>query len=137
MYVYFNKATEETNEFLDIVRYGKKNHENWYFTFVGRDYKLGLKILYFAKIGLTEQSIETQQQSLCCGCYEKNVWTVKINFSESGWDNLFKIFEKREIYFQVMCNQIRDLVNIFKFPFISKDNNLYNIDLNDSASMKG
>ena len=97
MPIYFQGRTEATDSLLTKITAQERG--DWYFTFTGRDSELPtLRIMLLRETVTKSQTIKK----------EKNVWTIRLDFEEKSWGELFERSAKYPLVFECMLNENGD-----------------------------
>lgn len=126
MPIYFQERTAATDSLL--TKATTKERGKWYFTFTGRDPELPtLKILLLRETQTKTQTIKK----------EKNVWTIRLDFEEESWNELFERSAKYPLVFECMLHDdsgIPKTHSLFVSPVFLPAIREYRIDNNNISS---
>lgn len=119
------RATKELFNmlFLNVPEY------SWYFTFTTINHDLKLKTHFIPNISFKKQTIRKDRKGLCCS--SKIVWSIRLEFTDDGFEALMERSKKYELYLDVMFGNIDNLRSMLKLPYLSTDKKLYNVDVED------
>ena len=128
MAIRLKKQTPDTMELFDMF-YLKKSREPWHCLFTTFNYDLQLNIHFLAAILFKKQTIKKDTRGT--HCKTKNIWTIRLDLTEEGFDALMVRSKKFELYLAFMFRDIDNLKPVIKLPYLCEDQEMYNIDVND------
>ena len=79
----------------------------WYFIFTTIDHYLKLKTHFIPNISFKKQIVRKDKRGVCCS--SKNVWSIRLEFTDDGFETLMECSKKYELYLDVMFGNIYNL----------------------------
>jgi hypothetical protein len=130
MAIRLKEQTKETMELFDMF-YLKNPGIPWHCLFTAYRYEGSgrLTIHFLASILFKTQTIKKDTQGTCCRT--KNIWTIRLELTERGFDTLMDRSKKFELYLTFMFRDIDILKPVVKLPYLCEKQEMYNIDVND------
>jgi hypothetical protein len=126
MAIYLKEQKGSISELFDMF-YLENSGESWHFTFTAFDYNLQLKIHFLSTILFKKQTIRKERIGMCCK--SKNIWTIRLELTQKGFNALMERSKKFELYLDVMFKNVDNLKSIIKLPYLSEEKQVYNIDI--------
>ena len=125
MAISLKKQSNGVRELFNLL-YEQNTEEPWHITFSALDYKNRLKVHFLSTILFKSQTISKRKKGMCC--YSTNIWSIRLVFSEDGWNALLERSKKFELCLDIMFKNVDNLKSIIKLPYLSIKQEIYNID---------
>jgi hypothetical protein len=101
--------------------------DDWYFTFVGRNYPLGLKTYLFSSLKTDKQIIKNATNMLS----KSTIHYIIMEFDKKNWDTLLDRSSKQELFLECLIKNTDTLIPICRLPVICPDTKTYYVAKTD------
>lgn len=128
MPIVLQEQTREHNELFRMLCLNVPDYP-WYITFTTIDHDLKLKTHFIPNISFKKQTIRKDRKGVCCS--SKVVWSIRLEFTNDGFEALMERSKKYELYLDVMFGNIYNLKSMFKLPYLSTDKKIYKVGVED------
>ena len=103
---------------------------DWYFTFVGRNYSLGLKTHFLSSLRTERQNIKNNINTFT----RKNINYITMVFDEKNWNTLLDKSAKNELFLECLFGNTDTMIPICRLPVICPSIKYYYLSKSDISS---
>ena len=128
MSIILNPHNLYTNSLLGAIN--PHTSGDWYFTFVGRNYSLGLKTHFLSSFRTERQDIKNNINTFT----KKNINYITMVFDEYNWVALLNKSAKNELFLECLFGNTDTMIPICRLPIICPDIKQYYLSKSDISS---
>lgn len=137
MSIILNPLSDCSHPLLDVIHNRPQSRscdssflDDWCFTFVGRNYSLGLKMYLFSSLRTDKQYIKNNTNMLT----KKEIHYIVMIFDKKNWDTLLDRSSKHELFLECLIKNTDTMIPICRLPVICPETKTYYVSKTDISS---